>query len=153
MRDRTRMEEMGKAKNKAEGEKNVFKHMLEQAHERWLRERQELFRDALSKVAADDAPHPNPTAASAPSPQPCAPSSQPRAPSPLSRAPSPQPRAPSPLSRAPQVEANASRVREQQTRILQLDKQLRNQAQLEEEIKMYKEQARCLAEPPPQPQP
>ena len=32
MRDRTRMEEMGKAKNKAEGEKNVFKHMLEQAH-------------------------------------------------------------------------------------------------------------------------
>ena len=53
MRDRTRMEEMGKAKNKAEGEKNVFKHMLEQAHERWLRERQELFRDALNKVDAD----------------------------------------------------------------------------------------------------
>ena len=50
VRDRTRMEEMGKAKNKAEGEKNVFKHMLEQAHERWLRERQELFRDALHKV-------------------------------------------------------------------------------------------------------
>ena len=31
VRDRTRMEEMGKAKNKAESEKNVFKHMLEQA--------------------------------------------------------------------------------------------------------------------------
>ena len=52
-----------------------------------------------------------------------------------------------------QVETNASRVREQQTRISQLEIQMRNQAQLEEEIKMYKEQARCLAEPPPQPQP
>jgi hypothetical protein len=27
--------------------------MLEQAHERWLRERQELFRDALNKVEAN----------------------------------------------------------------------------------------------------
>ena len=70
MRDRTRMEEMGKAKNKAEGEKNVFKHMLEQAHERWLRERQELFRDALNKVDADATL------------QPRAPSLPPRAPSP-----------------------------------------------------------------------
>ena len=93
MRDRTRMEEMGKAKNKAEGEKNVFKHMLEQAHERWLRERQELFRDALNKV-----------------------------------------------------ENNAARVREQQKRIAQLEKLLRNQAQLEEEVKMYTEQARALTE-------
>tara|TARA_B110001452_G_scaffold225923_1_gene200099 strand:- start:312 stop:2963 length:2652 start_codon:yes stop_codon:yes gene_type:complete len=93
VRDRTRMEEMGKAKNKAEEEKNVYKHMLEQAHERWLRERQELFRDALNKV-----------------------------------------------------ENNAARVREQQTRIAQLEKQLRNQAQLEEEVKMYKEQARALTE-------
>jgi hypothetical protein len=45
-----------------------------------------------------------------------------------------------------QVETNASRVREQQTRISQLEIQMRNQAQLEEEIKMYKEQARSLAE-------
>ena len=51
------------------------------------------------------------------------------------------------------METNASRVREQQTRISQLEIQMRNQAQLEEEIKMYKEQARCLAEQPPQPQP
>ena len=43
--------------------------------------------------------------------------------------------------RSSQVEANASRVREQQTRISQLELQMRNQAQLEEEIKMYKEQA------------
>ena len=48
--------------------------------------------------------------------------------------------------RSSQVEANASRVREQQTRISQLELQMRNQAQLEEEIKMYKEQARSLAE-------
>ncbi len=52
MRDRTRMEEMGKAKNKAEEEKNVYREMLGQAHERWLRERQELFRDALVRRPA-----------------------------------------------------------------------------------------------------
>ena len=54
--------------------------------------------------------------------------------------------APSLRPHAPQVETNASRVREQQTRISQLEIQMRNQAQLEEEIKMYKEQARALAE-------
>ena len=50
----------------------TFKHMLEQAHERWLRERQELFRDALNKVDADATL------------QPRAPSLPPRAPSPHS---------------------------------------------------------------------
>ena len=48
VRDRTRMEEMGKAKNKAESEKNVFKHMLEQARattrapiRRWFRSQED----------------------------------------------------------------------------------------------------------------
>ena len=40
------------AKAKAEEEKNVFRHMLELAHERALRERQELRRDAQSKIEA-----------------------------------------------------------------------------------------------------
>ena len=44
------------------------------------------------------------------------------------------------------MENNAARVREQQTRIAQLEKQLRNQAQLEEEVKMYREQAKALTE-------
>ncbi len=50
VRDRTRMEEMAKAKLKAEDEKNIFRHMLEQAHERSLKERHELRRDAQAKI-------------------------------------------------------------------------------------------------------
>ena len=52
MRDRTRMEEMAKAKNRAEEEKNIYRLMLEQGHERWLKERQELRRDAQLKIEA-----------------------------------------------------------------------------------------------------
>ena len=44
------MEEMAKAKLKAEDEKNIFRHMLEQAHERSLKERHELRRDAQAKI-------------------------------------------------------------------------------------------------------
>jgi len=54
VRDRTRMDEMGKAKNNAEQEKNIYKHMLEQAHERWLKERQELRRDCQGKMEASN---------------------------------------------------------------------------------------------------
>ena len=42
VRDKTRMEEMGKAKSRAEEEKNICRLMLEQAHERWLKERSDL---------------------------------------------------------------------------------------------------------------
>ena len=46
------MEEMGKAKARAEEERDIYKHMLEQGHERSLKERQELRRDAQSKLEA-----------------------------------------------------------------------------------------------------
>jgi len=52
VRDRTKMEEMGKAKTRAEEERSVYRLMLEQAHERALRERTELRRDAQSKQEA-----------------------------------------------------------------------------------------------------
>jgi len=52
VRDRTRMEEMGKAKTKAEEERSVYRLMLEQAHERALKERQDLRREAQSKLEA-----------------------------------------------------------------------------------------------------
>ena len=55
VRDRTRMEEMAKAKAKAEEEKNVFRLMLEQAHERGLKERMELRRDAQAKIESSAA--------------------------------------------------------------------------------------------------
>jgi len=93
VRDRTKMEEMGKAKNQAEEEKNVYRLMLEQAHERALKERQELRRDAQSKI-----------------------------------------------------EASAARIRVKQQRIVQLEKQLREKAQVEEEVKMYKQQCSALME-------
>ena len=41
---------MAKAKNRAEEEKNIYRLMLEQGHERWLKERQELRRDAQLKI-------------------------------------------------------------------------------------------------------
>ena len=50
VRDRTRMEEMGKAKAKAEEEREIYRSMLETAHERGLRERQELRKDAQNKL-------------------------------------------------------------------------------------------------------
>lgn len=87
VRDRTKMEEMAKAKNQAEEEKNVYRLMLEQAHGRALKERQELRRDAQSKI-----------------------------------------------------EASAARIRMKQQRIVQLEKTLREKADLEEEVKMYREQ-------------
>jgi len=93
VRDRTKMEEMAKAKNQAEEEKNVFRLMLEQAHERALKERQELRRDAHSKI-----------------------------------------------------EASAARIRVKQQRLVQLEKQLREKAQVEEEVKMYREQCNALME-------
>jgi len=93
VRDRTKMEEMTKAKNQAEEEKNVYRLMLEQAHERSLKERQELRRDAHSKI-----------------------------------------------------EASAARIRVKQQRIVQLEKQLHEKAQVEEEVKMYREQYNALAE-------
>ena len=93
VRDRTKMEEMGKAKNKAEEEKSVFRLMLEQAHERALKERQELRRDAQSKI-----------------------------------------------------EASAARIRVKQQRIVQLEKQLKEKAQVEEEVRMYREQCSALME-------
>jgi hypothetical protein len=46
------MEEMAKAKARAEEERDVYRQMLEQAHERALKERQELRRDAQSKLEA-----------------------------------------------------------------------------------------------------
>jgi chromosome segregation ATPase len=52
VRDRTRMEEMGKAKAKAEAERSVCRFMLEQVHERGLQERQELRKDAQAKLDA-----------------------------------------------------------------------------------------------------
>jgi len=55
LRDRTKMEEMGKAKGRAEDERAIYRHMLEQAHERALKERQELRRDAQSKLEASSA--------------------------------------------------------------------------------------------------
>ena len=50
VRDRTRMEEMSKAKARAEEERSVYREMLEQVHERGLKDRQELRRDAQSKL-------------------------------------------------------------------------------------------------------
>jgi len=41
---------MAKAKNRAEEEKNVYRLMLEQGHERWLKERGELLRGAKERV-------------------------------------------------------------------------------------------------------
>jgi len=52
VRGRTRMEEMGKAKAKAEAERSVCRFMLEQVHERGLQERQELRKDAQAKLDA-----------------------------------------------------------------------------------------------------
>ena len=52
MRGRTRMEEMGKAKAKAEEERSMYRRMLEQVHERGLQERQELRKDAQAKLVA-----------------------------------------------------------------------------------------------------
>ena len=93
VRDRTKMEEMTKSKNQAEEEKNIYRLMLEQAHERALKERQELRRDAQSKI-----------------------------------------------------EASAARIRVKQQRVVQLEKQLREKAQVEEEVKMYREQCNALME-------
>ena len=50
VRDRTRFEEMEKAKKSAEEERSTYRLMLEQAHERGLKERQELRRDAQEKL-------------------------------------------------------------------------------------------------------
>lgn len=50
VRDRTKMEEMGKAKSRAEEERAIYRLMLEQAHERAQKERQELRRDAQAKL-------------------------------------------------------------------------------------------------------
>ena len=55
VRDKTRMEEMGKAKSRAEEEKNICRLMLEQAHERWLKERSDLRKDALQKIQTNAA--------------------------------------------------------------------------------------------------
>ncbi|KAL1496526.1 hypothetical protein AB1Y20_016479 [Prymnesium parvum] len=55
VRDRTKMEEMAKAKQQAEEEKNIYRQMLEQAHERALKERQELRREAHGKIEASAA--------------------------------------------------------------------------------------------------
>ena len=52
VRDRTKMEEMGKAKVRAEEERNVYRLMLEQAHERSQRERTDARRDAAGKQEA-----------------------------------------------------------------------------------------------------
>ena len=52
VRDRTKMEEFAKAKSRAEEERAVYRHMLEQSHERAMKERQELRRDAQSKLEA-----------------------------------------------------------------------------------------------------
>eukprot|EP00900_Chrysochromulina_parva_P008310 jgi/Chrpa1/17480/Chrysochromulina_OHIO_Genome00007564-RA len=52
VRDRTKMEEMGKAKARAEEERNVYRLMLEQAHERSQRERTDARRDAAGKQEA-----------------------------------------------------------------------------------------------------
>jgi hypothetical protein len=46
------MEEMAKAKHRAEEERDVYRHMLEQVYERSMKERQELRRDAQSKLEA-----------------------------------------------------------------------------------------------------
>jgi len=67
--------------------------MLEQAHERSFRERQELKRDAHGKI-----------------------------------------------------EASAARIRVKQQRIVQLEKQLRDKVQVEEEVKMYRDQCNALME-------
>lgn len=55
VRDRTRMEEMMKAKNRAHEERGIYRSMLEQANERWIKERHELRRDALGKMEASNA--------------------------------------------------------------------------------------------------
>eukprot|EP00962_Isochrysis_galbana_P013026 scaffold3721_cov134-Isochrysis_galbana.AAC.22 len=44
------MEEMAKAKNHAEEERSIYRLMLEQAHERWLKERHELRKDAQERL-------------------------------------------------------------------------------------------------------
>ena len=49
------MEEMGKAKSRAEEERSIYRVMLEQAHERALKERQELRRDAQAKLEQSSA--------------------------------------------------------------------------------------------------
>ena len=46
------MEEMAKAKTKAEEERSIYRLMLEQAHERALKERHELRKDAQAKLDA-----------------------------------------------------------------------------------------------------
>lgn len=52
VRDRTRYEEMEKAKNKAEEERSIYRLMLEQSHERNLKERQELRKEVQAKLDA-----------------------------------------------------------------------------------------------------
>jgi len=52
MRDKVKMEELARAKAKADEERGMYKTMLQASHERGLRERQELRRDALQKLEA-----------------------------------------------------------------------------------------------------
>ena len=49
------MEEMGKAKARAEEERAIYRLMLEQVHERALKERTDIRRDAQSKLEASAA--------------------------------------------------------------------------------------------------
>lgn len=101
-----RMEEMAKAKNRAEEERGVYRLMLEQAHERWLKERHEL------RVQVGE-----------------------------------------------RLERASARLQEQRTRLAELELRVRTQAQVAEEVKMYKEQCAALMEklsarggpPPPSP--
>mmetsp|Transcript_3156 Transcript_3156/g.9612 ORF Transcript_3156/g.9612 Transcript_3156/m.9612 type:complete len:1277 (+) Transcript_3156:392-4222(+) len=50
VRDRTMMDEFAKAKDRAQEEKNIYRLMLEQAHERYLRERHEMRKDAQERI-------------------------------------------------------------------------------------------------------
>ena len=93
VRDRTRMEEMHKAKTKAEEERSIYRLMLEQAHERALKERMELRKDAQAKL-----------------------------------------------------DASANRNRAKKARIVTLEKELHERAQVEEEKNAYKEQCAALME-------
>ena len=45
-----RMDEFAKAKDRAQEEKNIYRLMLEQAHERYLRERHEMRKDAQERI-------------------------------------------------------------------------------------------------------
>ena len=44
------MDEFAKAKDRAQEEKNIYRLMLEQAHERYLRERHEMRKDAQERI-------------------------------------------------------------------------------------------------------